>query len=159
MPVSRWTYYKALLLLTVFSLNTVVSFACSFGGIFHNFHHKHSLITVQGHSSKGDHFHKHGHEHKHVHDQSTAPNHGSTDPSDSKGNCCSDSVVELQKLDKSVSRSIEAPDIISISIHIAAYSQLFSVQAVEETLFATSDRWRPPTTIQDLRIVIQSFQI
>ena len=151
MASTKGTYYKAILLLIVFSLNTVVSFACSFGGMFHEFHHKVSSTTEPKHS--------HHEGHKHDHGKSSEQKHDSETPVDSKDNCCSLSVVEMQKLDKSISRSIEAPNLIFIISFAAAYSEFFSLPALQQAVFPDFVRWRPPPTIQDLRIIIQSFQI
>ena len=157
MPGTRGTYYKALLLLIVFSLNTVVSFACSFGGVFHDFHHKNSATTEHKHSHSSKHSHDSGH--KHDHHKNSENKHDSNAPDDSKDNCCSGSIIKMQMVDKLISRSIEAPDLIFITSYVAAYSELFSLQKEEKTAFPKFVRWRPPATIQDLRIVIQSFQI
>jgi hypothetical protein len=157
MRISKQTYYKALLLLIVFSLNTVVSFACSFGGVFHNFHHGGSAAIEHKESSNGK--HDHGTAHKHDHSKRTEHDH-ETDPSgDKKDNCCSDEVTVLQKLDKSVSRNIDAPHLNFITVFIASYLELFSFHAGKQDFQPHKIRWRPPATIQDLRIVIQSFQI
>lgn len=157
MRISRQTYYKALLLLIVFSLNTVVSFACSFGGVFHNFHHRGSVAMEHNHNSPGK--HAHGTAHKEDHDKKPAHTHDAESPGDKKGDCCSDQVTELQKLDKSVSRNIEAPHLNFITVFIASYSELFFFQAGKQDLQPHKIRWRPTATIQDLRIIIQSFQI
>jgi hypothetical protein len=154
MHTSKGTYYKALILLVVFSMNILVGFACSLGGVFHEFHHKSSSTSLSSHSQKhhSDKGHQHGNSHSPEND------HGSGAP-DSENNCCSDSVVEMQKLAKTVSRSIDAPDNIAISSFIAVFSELFLVHP-EQNEFATYEvRRRVPSTIQDLRIVMQSFQI
>ena len=149
--------YKASLLLLVFSLNTIVSFACSFGGVFHNFHHR-NTATVEHQPSHGI-KHTHGDDHKHDHGKKSAHKHGDHKPGDHKDNCCSDSVTELQKQDKSLSRHIEAPHLSFVVLYVHSVFELFSVQSIEKTSFINKIRWRPSTTIQDLRIVIQSFQI
>lgn len=165
MRISKRTYYKALLLLLVFSLNTVVSFACSFGGVVHNLHHRGSIAVEHKHSSTGKHdhgtTHKHDHGTAHKHDDGNRAEHDhETDSSgDKKDDCCSDEVTELQKLDKSVSRSIEAPHLSFTTLFIASYSELFSFQDGKQDYQPHKIRWRFPATIQDLRIVIQSFQI
>ena len=151
MTATKGTYYKAILLLIIFSLNTVVSFACSFGGMFHEFHHKSSSTTEAKHSQHDG--------HKHDHSKSSEHKQNSDNPGDSKDNCCSLSVVEMQKLDKSISRSIEAPNLIFITSFVAAYPECFSLPEFQQTIYPDFVRWRPPATIQDLRIIIQSFQI
>ena len=151
MTVTKGTYYKAMLLLIVFSSGTVVSFACSLGGIFHEYHHQSSATEQTKHSDDAAHKHHHGKTSKHEYDTQAR--------AESKNYCCTDSVVEMQKLDKSVSRSIEAPNLISIPFFIAACCELFSLEVQDRPVYQNYVRWRPPTTIQDLRIVIQSFQI
>ena len=149
MKVSKGTYFKALLLLIAFSMGTVVSFACSLSDLFHEFHH---------HNSPANKAHKHKDQNEHIHDHSGR--HHDDDPKEEKkDNCCSQSLIELQKVEKSVSRSIEAPNLFLVALFASTNSELFSFQSVEKTSFPQKTRRRPPTTIQDLRIVIQSFQI
>ena len=153
MHVVKGTYYKALLLLVVFSLNTLVSFACSLGGVFHSLHHSSSVS-----SSHKQHKHHHGgdekpqpHEHKDNH-------HSKSDAH--KDDCCSNSVLQIEKIEKSVSRSIEAPNAVFLTSFLTYFTSLFSLfPAEEKTFFPYYIRWRLTSTIQDLRIVIQSFQI
>ena len=164
MTHTKRTYFKALLLLVVFSLNTLVSFACSFGGVFHDFHHQTNPSTE--HKHPGDYKHsdnKHKHDHKgsdkHAHDKDSDHKHDSRPSGDQENNCCSDSVVALQMTEKLVSSSIQVPGIVFATTFIGVYFDIFSIQFQRKTCFPDNIRWRPPTTIQDLRIVIQSFQI
>ncbi len=76
-----------------------------------------------------------------------------------KDDCCSKSVIEIEKAEKAVSRTIEAPHAIFVTSLFAAYSELFSLTAIDKVSLTHIVRWRLPATIQDLRIVIQSFQI
>ena len=150
MKVKNRTYYKALVLLVAFSLSTVVSFACSVSSLFHELHHHNS-------SAKSHHVHNHGVKHTHSH---TAHHHGSDKPEEKKEDCCSGNVLQLQKTEKAVSRSIEAPNAVFAMSVFTAYASLLTLQQPEEKAFLPHHfRWRLPATIQDLRIVIQSFQI
>jgi hypothetical protein len=158
MRASQRTYYKALVLLTIFSLNTVVSFACSFSSFFHSFHHETPLASV---ASKPSHDHNHNdhHHHKHHHD-GPEKDQESTHGSGTSDDCCSQYLLEVDKSEKSVSRSIDAPNTVMLSSFAWLYSSLSSIYGREErTLYPDHIRWRLPATIQDLRIVIQSFQI
>jgi len=154
----KGTYYKALLLVTVFSMNTVISFACSFSDLFHGFHHQKTTQVLE-HKHAGSQHHAEDKAHKHNHDAASNGDHYSGTSKESKDDCCSGSVVEIQKVEKAVSRSIEAPQAIFITSFFTAYVSLFSLQTVEKILFPPNSRWRVNATIQNLRIVIQSFQI
>lgn len=157
MDSSQGTYYKALLLFTVFSLNTVVSFACSLGGLFHNLHHGSTATStashhVNHHDHKGG--HKHNHASKHQHDNQLETENSTKD------DCCSNNVIEIEKVEKSLSRTIEAPSVVFLTSLLTTYSSIFQAFPVQDPIFyPDSVRWRVPTTIQNLRIVIQSFQI
>lgn len=148
----KGVYIKAMFLLIVFSLNTVVSFACSLGGFFHTLHH--ATASVKEHN--GHHPPKEEHQH---HDHSTS--HHDSQPSEKEDdNCCSKNVIAIEKAEKAVSRTIQAPDAVFLTSFLTAYSSLFSsLPAEESTAYPPIVRWRLPATIQDLRIVIQSFQI
>ncbi len=158
MQATKRTYYKAFLLFAAFSLNTVVSFACSFSNLFHGMHHHKAAATTEhkhsgNHHSKGENAeHHHGSQAEHQHDD-----HSSKDSKDD--DCCSKSVVEIEKAEKAVSKTIEAPNAIFVTSFLSSYSQLFLLSTTGNTSFTHYVRWRLPATIQDLRIVIQSFQI
>jgi ABC-type nickel/cobalt efflux system permease component RcnA len=149
MEVTKATYFKALLLLIAFSMSTVVSFACSFSDLFHEFHHHNSPATKA---------HKHNDQKEHTHDHSGS-HHDTSPREEKKDNCCSHSIVELQKVEKSISRNIEALNLNSSISFVAAGLELFSLPALRQIFSPDFVRWRPPATIQDLRILIQSFQI
>lgn len=151
---SRRYKIKAAFLLFVFALNTVVSFACSTSGVLHKLHHKADAeSTAHQHKSNS-----HKHQHSHSHKQDGKHNHSDKDQK-GKDDCCSNNVVSLQKADKSVSRSIEAPNVSFVSAFLLSYFSLPNSLVQENTFFPDDIRRRLPTTIQDLRIVIQSFQI
>ena len=150
MKVTKGTYYKALFLLMAFSLGTVVSFACSVSSMFHGLHHHNSDATAH-------HSHDDGTKHEHSH---SGHHHESDAPEKDKEDCCSTDVLQLQKVEKSVSRPIEAPNAIFLTSFLSSFITLSSLLPAEEkTLLPHHIRWRLPATIQDLRIVIQSFQI
>ena len=148
------TYYKALLLVTVFSLNTVVSFACSLGGLFHTLHHGRTVNSASSHHN--DH---HGHNGGHKNDHGNKA-HNHSEKEKTGDDCCSNNVIEVEKVEKSVSRTIEAPSVVFLTSLLTTYSAIFQLFPTYDTVFYPDPvRWRLSTTIQNLRIVIQSFQI
>ena len=147
--VTKGTYYKALILLVVFSMNTTIGFACSISNFFHGMHH-HATSTVD--KDERNHNQSPGHSHH----ESTGDDHNDTDDK----NCCSSNVVQLEKREKFLSKTIEAPVNSSLSMLFTALSYLYlSFPEEQTTSFIQHFRWWTPATIQDLRIVIQSFQI
>ena len=153
MKQGKAIYYKAFFLLFVFSLNTVVSFACSLSSYFHSFHH-----SSFAYASDRDHG-KHGNTYHHDHDCHSVPQQNLPD-NEKKDDCCSKYVVEFQKIEKSVSKSIEAPGfLITTTFLPSTYFDLEIPASKNIPAFPNYDRWRIPATIQDLRIIIQSFQI
>lgn len=161
MATTKGTFYKALVLLTVFSLNTVVSFACSLSSLFHNLHHHNSSAKIERHHGhRHDHAKGHTHGKAHVHPHDKAPEERQDHHSNgAKDDCCSNSVVVMQQADKSVSRSIEVPNVFFVASVLTPLYHLSFSEAIPKKAFKHNLRWRHPTTIQDLRIVIQSFQI
>ena len=145
------TYYKALILLVVFSSNTLISFACSYSNLFHSSHH-HTTPAKKKHQHSDSH-----HEHDH-----SANHHDESNKTESNESCCSTSVVALHKAEKAISRYIDAPIAPFVNHFIfgfvISYIDIFHLHP-KDTLSIHENRWRAPTTIQDLRIVIQSFQI
>jgi hypothetical protein len=134
----------ALSLLLVFSLNTVISSTCAISSLFHRFHH-HATPKAQ--------INHHSHDHNGTHDHTEQQEK-------SKENCCSKSVVQFYKIDKYVNESqvlLLASTIFSSFTYISDVR--LSAVPVDRSLTDHIRRWRSPATIQDLRIVIQSFQI
>ena len=147
----------------VFTLNTLVSFACSVGlnmGFNSNHHvnekknagHSHSHKHAHDKALKGK--HSHAAVHKHSHDLAS----GDHKDSGQKDNCCNEKSVELQKVDKSANHSsnpvIKIPVLVSF---LAVFSGL-EVRAELLPLLPRSfiQQYYPPP---DKRIIIQSFQI
>ena len=146
-------FFKALFLLIVFSLNTVVSFACSTSDLFHNSHHskiQRSTTQTHQHEDKSHGHHKHG---RHSHEQEN------NQPNNDDDNCCSSYIITLAKIEKSIARIIEFPAPVITPFFAEFTALLLANLWKEKTFFPDYIRWRPPATIQDLRIVIQSFQI
>lgn len=157
MQTTKRTYFKALLLTLVFSLNTIVSFACSFSNLLHGIHH-HETATAPAAEHQHSHNHHSSGSDKHEHDDQQHQ-HSAGTSREAKDDCCSESVVEIEKVEKAVSRSIEAPQALFIASFFATYASLFQIDTIEDASIPTYIRWRLSATIPDLRIVIQSFQI
>jgi hypothetical protein len=163
MPSKRKYRYIAAFLLTVFSLNTVVGFACSLGVDmgFNSKHHndKATEAVVHIHKDGKKHIHfeekaKDHHDKSHHHDQ--AKNHHES--KDGKDNCCNDQVLRFEQLDKSVPHSLNIiHPIFAIAFFDAFYDATLPSPDVIKNIkqFVRSDH--PP--IPDIRIAIQSFQI
>ncbi len=139
------TYIKAVLLLLVFSLNTLVGSACSLSKVFHQSHHHQSSAM-----------HSHGEGVKHEHDHSGSHHDAGEEGED----CCSRSSVAFNHLDKSVAQNFATP-VLTFPVHpfTEFYNTFLLLRRQDDGTAITYTRWRPPATIQDLRIVMQSFQI
>jgi len=162
MTKQRKNRIKALFLLSVFSLNTVVGFACSLG-VDMSFNSKHhhddevSEVVVHIHSDGKKHIHqeKSTHNHSKAHPQNKNDNHHKSDKE--KGNCCSDEVTQLAQIDKSVPQSLTIVHPIFLTAFFDTfYSVVFPSDIVKDIKqFVRS--YHPP--ISNIRIAIQSFQI
>jgi len=153
--------FKALILLLVFSLNTVVGFACAVGMDmgFNTQHHENTdAITHQHEEGTPPHHHdKTSGSHHH----SDADNHHQQpiDKSDSKDNCCNDSVLQFAKLDKTVTNAVKVNfnnTLFVALIHVFYLSDILSSSQVAKHLPAVRWCFPPPP---DIRVSIQSFQI
>ena len=140
-------HIKAFILITVFSMNTVIGSACAMSDMFHQAHHHNN-------ASSANHEHANGTIHSHDHD---GAHH---DQEESSDECCSRLSVEFNQLDKSLIQKTELC-FLSYSFVLRTDPHItFSLSSRNySSLFFQYERWRPPATIQDLRIVIQSFQI
>ncbi|TKC63555.1 hypothetical protein FBD94_04130 [Pedobacter hiemivivus] len=151
---------KAVFLLVVFLLNTVVGFACAVtmqNGIPQQEQH-----ATESHKHT-DHYHANHYHANHDHSKSAEAHHDLTDHHGTKKDndeCCKDEVTKLLKEDK------VSPSKIKFSIQpdtfftlLPTYCQLdalaFSVYQPTTKYFVRS--YHPP--IRDIRISIQSFQI
>ena len=139
---------KALLLLIVFSLNTITGFACSVGiDMGYNTHH---------HAHGEKHSHKQDHKHNHLNSISVK----FTDAS-SKDDCCSNDVTRFSLLDKSVAANnllIEAP------VFILPFTSTFLSQSINESGLAVNSRFqfvRRSSFLNDtdIQMAIRRFQI
>jgi hypothetical protein len=141
----KGTYIKAVLLFIVFSLNTVVGSACSLSKVFHQAHHHEEVAT-----------HSHGESVTHQHDHSGS-HHEATEESEE---CCSKFSVAFNQLDKSVAQHFA---VAILTLPVQSFTDLYNTVLLlgrqDDTTVVAFARWRLPATIQDLRIVMQSFQI
>jgi hypothetical protein len=138
--------FKAAFLLTVFSLNTIIGFACAVGidmG-FNAHHHEESAIE-----SSDIHHH---HEHDGVNVESHQAKNG-------KDNCCNDEVMKFQKVDKALSSSINVVNPVFFTSYFATFYNigiLSFTNQISDTKYLVRNH-HPP--IPDIRIAIRSFQI
>ena len=156
MARQRKNRIRGLILLTVFSLNTVAGFACSLGlnmGYNKN-HHQHS--TSHSHIKADAPKEKHHHEHSPVSSKSKSANSPV-----SNDDCCTNGVADFIKLDKSVASGT----ILQPPVFLILFASLFilpidnSVSLIDTSMYGSLRRSWNSTDDTDLRIVIQSFQI
>lgn len=155
MKRNRSISLKAVFLLVVFLLNTVIGFACTVG--LEEDHHLHNAPAT--------HLHKHDHggsdhhhsKSEHHHDDLAADHHSAKKD---KENCCKDEVTKLLKEDKLAAAKSAAnlQPVVFITVPVSFYQ----FDALALSIFAPSTRYfvrsyHPP--IEDIRISIQSFQI
>ena len=139
----------AAFLLTVFSLNTVLGFACSMGVDmgYNTKHHEHG--KQQAHSHNGSHRH---HSHSHLSAQNSK---------EQKDDCCANGVTKFNKLDKSV---VQCNPGLSAPFFLPAGTLSYILQDQNEygiNVHSTFQFVRRSCFLNDIsiRIAIQSFQI
>jgi len=142
---------KAALLLTVFSLNTLVGFACAMGldmGFNKPYHGKEPEGAVHVHKDGKKHIHKEGAKKSH---------HSKGSATSKKDDCCKEKVVKLQTADKNLQYAmicINAPVFLVPGNHI----EPLIFRAIQPDLQEyIACHFHPPP--RDIRIDIQSFQI
>ena len=152
--MKRYIYIqlKAVLLLLVFSLNTVVGFACAMGvdmGFNTSHHHAEEAITTP--------VHVHANGTKHHHHNKSNPRHDNSKEDAEKGGCCNDKVIKFQDLDKNIAQNaiITAPEFVAI------LSNFFGIDIFKPSLVSSQKYivrfFHPPPP--DIRVLIRSFQI
>lgn len=155
---------KALILLTGFSLNTIIGFACSLGvdmGFnskdYHNEEATEAVVHIHADGKRHIHYEK---KEKHNHGKSHHPerpedNHNSKE---GKNNCCNDQVLKFQQLDKSIPYSLNITHpIFLIAFFDAFYNVALPTSEIVKNIKQFVRSYHPP--IPDIRIAIQSFQI
>ncbi len=167
--------FKAAFLLFVFSLSTIVGFACSVGlnTTFTADHHK----ETSGHQQKS---HEHGKSHEHAasadhhqtpvsphekpsgHHQEEANHHKqvSNPQENPEDNCCKDEVAKFEKGEKRAPQSFNynlQPQFVAL-----VFNNAINIDVLASYLHIPSNKYfvrnhHPP--IADIRIAIQSFLI
>lgn len=165
---------KAAVLLTVFSLNTVVGFACSLrlDMEFNTTHHEEEVIKPSVHihangkkheHQKTDvkptvHVHANGEKHEHQHEPvKHDSNEEKTVPQKDNEGCCKDDAVNFQNLDKNINikTAINAPALIAVISSFLGI-EISQVPDAEKQLYTARYLFPPPPNIL---ISIQRFQI
>ncbi|TAJ47387.1 MAG: hypothetical protein EPO58_15935 [Chitinophagaceae bacterium] len=151
MKGNRSIQIKAAFLLMVFSLNTLVGFACSVGlkmGFNTPHHGKEAEAKV--------HIHKDGKKHVHKSD-AVKDHHAKTANTSKKDDCCKEKVVKLQTEDKNfqyAKTNTSAPVYIVPGNFLTSLSFKIVQPNLPEYIAC---QFHPPP--RDIRIAIQSFQI
>ena len=145
---------KAAFLIIVFSLNTVIGFACAMG-VDMGFNSKHHHDDDEEATETS--VHVNGKKHQH-HDQETKHHHDSKEDSE-KGGCCNDGVIKFQNLEKNLNQN-NTP-VIYAHVFATILSDFWNVnifncaKALPQQYKASV--FHPPPT--DILIAIQRFQI
>ena len=148
MNTIKTSQYKAFFLLFVFSLSTIIGFACAAGldmG-FNKHHHEENNFAISSINKEEEHHH-----------QQTGHHHGDKIPSE-KGGCCTNSVIEFQKLDKNTSLSslvFFTPVFVACIYHYNRIN-ITGIEAIASQRPVIRHYYPPP---RDIRVSIQSFQI
>jgi hypothetical protein len=138
---------KALFLLVVFSMNTLLGFACSIGVDlgYNTNHHKREASSAKNEED---------HDCDSLEDETAA----NTSPVNTH-DCCKDEVLKFNLSDKSPSSTvkIDAPFHTALSIVALYITQSFTIEDVPSNhYYVRSDH--PPIS-EDIKIFIHSFQI
>ena len=150
---------KAAILIIVFSLNTIIGFACSLGinmGFNSTHHHEEATETFVHIYADGK---------KHIHHNKATKHHDEADndhhkSKGGKDDCCNDKVTQFAQLDKALSPSLSfVINPVFVTAFISSFYNIevlfFSQASPNIKYFVRS--YHPP--IPDIRIAIQSFQI
>jgi hypothetical protein len=148
---------KAVFLLIVFSLNTIIGFACAVGldmG-FNSGHHKVEVTVTAVHTHLDGKKHLHNNKATDHHSDKVKAHHQTND----KDNCCNDEVTKIIQQDKAIAPSTS---VISPVFFTALISSFYNVDALLSNGADSDVKYlvqshHPP--IPDIRIAIQSFQI
>lgn len=148
---------KAVFLLVVFLLNTVVGFACTVGLEENHDHHLHNASVTNPHKQNHEEADHHDSKPEHHHNDLAADHHSAKKD---KENCCKDEVTKLLKEDKlaAAKSAVNLQPMVFITVPVSFYqfdTLALSISAPNIRYFVRS--YHPP--IGDIRISIQSFQI
>ena len=137
----------------VFSLNTLLGFACSLGvDMGYNEHHHETELSLSASNAPQ---HEHGSNQKHHEDKK----HQHTKKESSKDDCCSNGITLFNQLDKTVSEQVTIVHPVFATSFLTAYFyiDLFQPRYAPKNIRAFAQSYHPP--IPDIRIAIQSFLI
>lgn len=166
MKKNKSIQFKAAFLLIVFSLNTIIGFACAIG-MDMDFSARHHLEeatepSVHVHADGKKHVHQKEHTHhnevsNHHHDEAA---NGFNKYTSEKDNCCTDAVVKIAQSDKLVPQSADTvrhPFFFTAFISSFYYLDALYALHIDTRIKQFVRSYHPP--IPDIRIAIQSFQI
>ena len=148
---------KAAFLIIVFSLNTIIGFACAIGinmGFNAPHHHDEEATEIQEHEHADG---KHHHEGATKHHEEGDNDHQKS--KDGKDDCCNDKVIKFNEIDKSFSHSLTTvvnPVFFTTFLALFKNTHIFYTSNIISTRYFVRS-YHPP--IPDIRIEIQSFQI
>ena len=143
---------KAAFLLIVFSMNTVIGFACSMGldmGFNTRYHEEEAVIETPTHHHADGKVHQHHHE--------AVKQHHNAKEDSKKDDCCNDKVIKFQNVDKNVAaKTIVTPLAIVaiITTFIGIYLFDIAKASFQKDLIT---RFYPPP--KDILISIRKFQV
>ncbi|MEO8772261.1 MAG: hypothetical protein ABI402_19335 [Ferruginibacter sp.] len=140
---------KAAFLLIVFTMNTIIGFACAMGfnmGFNSSHHHDEEATEISHHEHNNSKIHDHHNEvAKHSNNK--------------KDDCCNDKVIQIQALDKMMAQNAKY----IFGCHgFATIKSMYNSIAIFKPLSAVPQKYiipsfHPPPP--DIRVFIQSFQI
>ena len=149
---------KAAVLLIVFSLNTIIGFACAVGldmG-FNSKHHEEEVTDIPIHIHTDGKQHRHHNEVKSHHQDANNHLHKKTNDKD---DCCNGDVTKIAQQDKAIAQSINIVNPIFFTAFVAGFYNAGGLLSTGvDSHFKYFIRSHHPP-IPDIRIAIQSFQI
>ena len=151
MKPNRAIQLKAIFLLVVFSLNTIVGFACAVGlnmG-FNKKHHHHETVSL----STVSHHHEKGTAHHHIHEKLIKSKTTKDD------DCCTDKATQLSGSDKLLAQTINSG--IETPVALIPLYFLYSTNFSSFTQDTKKIQVVRPYILNSrgIRVSIQSFQI
>lgn len=184
MKRNRSIQIKAAILMIVFSLNTIIGFACAIGlkealvSAHHDAKETKAVVHVHADGKKHIHYekeetkpvvHVHADGKKHVHQEKAKQAQDRSNKSadlankknsqDDKNKCCTTKVAEFEQLDKVVRQSLTIVQPVFFTGFIASYCdiKIYPTSDIVRDIKPFVRSYHPP--ISDIRIAIQSFQI
>lgn len=145
-------------LMMIFSMNSIMGFACSTGlNLGYNSHH-HAKTQEPSHTTVSEELYASGNT-DHCGSAEPAIVPGDDASSNNSNDCCRDGVLKFTLLDKNVSSSIkiDAPAQFAIDIAAMYFLAAWNAQHVSTAHYYVQSDHPPIST--DIRIAIQSFQI